>query len=354
MTDDLIPAGAPPPDLLPITPVVLELQGGVVADWLAWLAGQVAMRQYSESTLTSYRATIRPWLAFLEQTARTDRPTAGTVQQYVQALVASGRQPATINLYLNTVKSLYRWCETMDRYPSIARSVRTLREFRDGPLPCLSHDQIVDLVRGIPEDTLGHLRDRALIALMYATAFRCVSIVRADVEDLDLDRLSIAHQPKGHVAKDTVAALPQSVADILRRYLDRRGRECGLFCRPTAALHRAGSTQQRPADDDQIGPRPSRHIYGTRRTRPAPRRDIGQSRTVLGAQHSPLGLGHHRRCGRTGRRTGPARPRIHRDDPEILCAGDAGASSAGECRAAQRARLTPCRPLRRRTRIGTA
>ena len=231
MTDDLILAGAPSPDL-PIAPVVLELQGGLVADWLAWLAGQVAMRQYSESTLTSYRATIRPWIAFLEQTARVDRPTAGTVQQYVQDLVASGRQPATINLYLNTVKSLYRWCETMDSYPSIARSVRTLREFRDGPLPCLSHEQIVDLVRGIPEDTLGHLRDRALIALMYATAFRCVSIVRADVEDIDWDRLAIVHQPKGHVAKDTAAALPQSVADILRRYLDRRSRECSTTAVP--------------------------------------------------------------------------------------------------------------------------
>jgi uncharacterized protein involved in type VI secretion and phage assembly len=71
MTDELIFAGATQLDL-PIAPVVLEFQGGLVADWLAWIAGLVRLRQYSESTLTSYWATIRPWIAFLEQIARTD------------------------------------------------------------------------------------------------------------------------------------------------------------------------------------------------------------------------------------------------------------------------------------------
>ncbi len=207
MTDTDLPI--PAADVhLPLAPVALEVQRSLLDAWSSWLADQVALHQYSEFTRIGYLANIRHWFAHLERVARTDRPTAGTVQSYVQALIASGREPATVNLYLNTVKSFYRWCETEDRYPAIARSIRTLREFRDGPLPALSHDQIVALVTGIPEDTLLHCRDRAMIALMYATAFRSISIVRSDVEDLDMDRLAIVHQPKGHIAKDTQAAIP--------------------------------------------------------------------------------------------------------------------------------------------------
>jgi integrase/recombinase XerC len=221
MTDTDLPVPAAVADL-PLAPVALEIQRTLLDAWLSWLTGQVALHQYSEFTRIGYQANIRHWFAHLENVARTDQPTAGTVQRYVQALIASGREPATVNLYLNTVKSFYRWCESEDRYPSIARSIRTVREFRDGPLPALSHGQIVALVTGIPEDTLAHCRDRAMIALMYATAFRSISIVRADVEDLDLDRLTIVHQPKGHIAKDTQAAMPQAVAAALRLYLDRR------------------------------------------------------------------------------------------------------------------------------------
>ncbi len=226
MTDTDLPI--PAADVhLPLAPVALEVQRSLLDAWSSWLADQVALHQYSAFTRIGYLANIRHWFSHLEHVARTDRPTAGTVQSYVQALITSGREPATVNLYLNTVKSFYRWCETEDRYPAIARSIRTLREFRDGPLPALSHDQIVALVTGIPEDTLLHCRDRAMIALMYATAFRSISVVRADVEDLDLDRLTIVHQPKGHIAKDTQAAIPQAVAAALRLYLDRRRQAFG-------------------------------------------------------------------------------------------------------------------------------
>jgi len=233
---DLQPRASPADADEVLAPVVLDRQWELVTRWTAWLDEQVAQHQLAAETRTGYRETIRYWLAFLERDARTDQPTPATIQQYVTTLIAAELKPATINFYLNVVKSFYRWCESGDHYPAIGRSIRTIREYHDGPLPALSHNQIVALVKLIPEDTLGHIRDRALLSLMYATAFRCISVVRADIDDVDLDRCTIAHQPKGHLAKDTAAIIPRSVADILTRYLDRRRAEIGIPSEPLQPL----------------------------------------------------------------------------------------------------------------------
>jgi integrase/recombinase XerC len=220
------------PDAEPLAPVSLERQRLLISQWLTWLDEQVALQQLSELTRDGYRSKIRYWVDFLEQHARTDQPTPGTVQDYIRAQITSDHEPATTNAYLNTVKSFYRWCESSDRYPAIARSIRTLREFRDGPLPALTHDQVVALIGGIPEDTLGLVRDRALLSLLYATALRTISLVRADIEDLDLGRCTLAHQGKGHLGKDATAIIPRSVADLIRRYLTRRQAEVGIPLTP--------------------------------------------------------------------------------------------------------------------------
>lgn len=232
---ELTAAAASPP----LAPVDLVLQRGLVARWRSWLDEQVACKQTAVLTRDGYGANIRYWLDYLEKHARTDRPTPATVQAYVIFIQDSGlepetvnhksvHEPATVNAYLNAVKAFYRWCETGDVYPSIARSVRVMREHRDGPLPALTHDQVVDLVGAIPEDTLVHLRDRAMIALIYATAFRTVSVARADIADVQFDLCSIAHQPKGHHAKDAMAVIPRSVADLLSRYLEARKAKIGI------------------------------------------------------------------------------------------------------------------------------
>jgi integrase/recombinase XerC len=194
---------------------------------MTWLDGQVRGLQLAELTRDQYRSKIGYWLTYLENIARTDRPTPATVQAYLVSLADADHHPATVNAYINAVKAFYRWCESGDLYPSIARSIRSIKEYRDGPLPALTHEQVVTLVQDIGEDTLQQLRDKTMIALMYSTAFRCVSLVRADIEDVDLDQNRIRHQPKGHLAKDAATVFPLSVSDLLQRYLAKRQSEIG-------------------------------------------------------------------------------------------------------------------------------
>lgn len=221
-------APVPPAGDLPLAPVHVEQQRHLVTEWLAWLDQQVSLHQIADLTRDGYSSKIRYWLEYLEREARTDKPTPATVQDYMRSVIASHHEPATTNAYLNTIKSFYRWCENENRYPSIARSTRALREFRDGPLPALSHEQVIALIGLIPEDSLGNIRDRAMLSLIYSTAFRTISLVRADIDDVDLDGCTVTYQGKGHHGKDAMAIIPPSVADLLRRYLARRRLELGI------------------------------------------------------------------------------------------------------------------------------
>ncbi len=110
----------------------------------------------------------------------------------------------------------------------IARSTRSLRVSHDGPLPALTHNEVIALLELIPEDdSLCAARDRALVALLYGTACRCISIERADIGHLDAAGATLRHAPKGHLAADAQVALPPAVCALVAVYLAQREQELG-------------------------------------------------------------------------------------------------------------------------------
>lgn len=198
-----------------------EATRALVSAWLAWLHEQAALGQLSDATVVTYAKNIARWVDFLESIARTDRPTPGTVSAYVAALIP-GHRPGSVNALVSAAKSLYRWAESRDLYPNIARSSRALRVANDGALPALTQVEVAALVASIDGAGLRGLRDRALVCLFFSTAFRCVSVARADVGDLDMDAGTLRHQPKGHSGKDTLARLTPIAVAALRTYLTAR------------------------------------------------------------------------------------------------------------------------------------
>jgi len=208
---------APSGDLQPA-----QAHGELLASWLASIERDVADAQRSAATLVTYRSSIRTWEAWLRQ--------SGIIQpgplQVTEFLTAAGanRAPATRNRHLHALRSCYRWTESQGLYPAIARSARSLVVNRDEPLPCFSREQMEALLRAVsdspeigrarsPGETaraeVTRLRDIALIRVMFGTGLRLISLVRADVDHLDLesDPPTIRHQPKGHNTADATAML---------------------------------------------------------------------------------------------------------------------------------------------------
>jgi integrase/recombinase XerC len=215
----LVPAEAHAAPLL--APFTADAQRALVADFDAWLQAQVAQGQRSDGTRATYARALVLWLSYLEQQARTDGPTPGTVSAFLAAVIP-GRQPATVNLLLGSVRALYAWAEAHDRYPNVARSVNGLRVHRSGALPCLDHSGVGALLALVAGDDLRAHRDRALLATMYGSGVRCVSLHRATVGDLDAVGGTLRHQGKGHRAADAVAYLPSGTVRALGLYLAAR------------------------------------------------------------------------------------------------------------------------------------
>jgi|GEM_PF-1637766 site-specific recombinase XerD len=223
---------APSGDLQPA-----QAHGELLASWLASIERDVADAQRSAATLVTYRSSIRTWEAWLRQ--------SGIIQpgplQVTEFLTAAGanRAPATRNRHLHALRSCYRWTESQGLYPAIARSARSLVVNRDEPLPCFSREQMEALLRAVsdspeigrarsPGETaraeVTRLRDIALIRVMFGTGLRLISLVRIDVDHLDLEGNppTIRHQPKGHIATDAIAMLAAGTVTCLREYLAQR------------------------------------------------------------------------------------------------------------------------------------
>jgi site-specific recombinase XerD len=197
------------------------VHAALVVQWLeVALPAAVALGELTEGSIRPYRQAVTRWLQYL---AGSDLPTPANVKEWVATMRASGLSHASVGTYLAGIKSCYRYLESQDSYPNIARAVRSPRARNDTPLPCPSGEIVAEMFRSIPSDAIQGLRNRALLAVMYSTALRCVSLLRALVEDVDFGAGTLRHQPKGHREKDAIAVLSTTASTALAEYIAARG-----------------------------------------------------------------------------------------------------------------------------------
>ena len=219
-------------------PYLERNQRALAAAWAADLRARAAAGLLATRTADAYAHLTEGWLAWLESEA-VDVPTPAHVLAYVARLKA-GHAPATVNAHLAAVRALYAWAETVNRYPSIARSVRGLPVRKDEPLDCLPPDQVAALLALVDGDALAALRDRALVQDMFATACRLVSLCAANVGDLDpLDAVLVYVGKGDRGTKARRAYLSASALEALRRYLSARRSAAGGTLPPDAPLFAA-------------------------------------------------------------------------------------------------------------------
>ncbi len=206
----------------------------LVAAWLEALRFESEHGRIAPATYRTYGSAVRPWVTWVHGLG-TD-PTGLDAYHFLahRALTA---HPATVNTALSALRSCYAWMETQGHYRDIARGLKPLRVYRDGPLPAFTRAQVVDLVRPLPGAAPARspisaalracalARDAAIIRILFATGMRLVSMIRMDVGDVSeagSERLTIMHQPKGHRTKDTPALVPPRAARAWHEYLRYR------------------------------------------------------------------------------------------------------------------------------------
>jgi site-specific recombinase XerD len=215
VTAELLPAEARP-----------RVDHAALADaWAADLRARAAAGLLAERTAAAYARNVARWLSWLDARALA-LPTPADVLAYLADLRMAGLKPASVNAYLDAVRGLYRWTETRNAYPAIARSVRGLAVRKDEPLDCLDRDAVAGLLAYTDGESLRGLRDAALVRVLFSTGLRLVSLCALNVADLDAGDAVLTYTGKGDRDAARRAYLAPGALDALVRYLAARRDAC--------------------------------------------------------------------------------------------------------------------------------
>jgi integrase/recombinase XerD len=190
---------------------------------LGWLAVE---RGRAPSTLAAYRKDLGRYVDWLGATPL-DAVDTATVERYVAYLRNEGLAPATVARATVVVRSLHRFLATeadLSGRPGTAdpgADVATPKVPAGLPKP-LSEAEVIALLDASAGPAPVHLRNRALLELLYATGARISEAVGLDVGDLDLEAGLVRLLGKG--SKERIVPFGRHARAALADWLSGAGR----------------------------------------------------------------------------------------------------------------------------------
>jgi site-specific recombinase XerD len=203
-----------------------------LAAFARFLSRNVASGDAADDTRATYGVHVATWLAWCRATElELASATVDDVEDYREALIGAGCQPATVAIKLTLVRRFYDAAIRAGlRQDNPAAGVRApLRKRAAEDFGYLSEGELALLLRAVPRRIDKHgqllvqdLRDKALLALLSLQVLRTVEITRANVGDLQLrdDHWALLVRGKGH---DRLIYLREDVAQAVHAFLERRG-----------------------------------------------------------------------------------------------------------------------------------
>ena len=181
-------------------------------------------RRAAVRTVSTYMRDLRALEAFVQEEGLPDDAEKLDVR-HLRSFLASrpdAREPATILRKVSALRTFYRYLRRtrqVERNP--AADLKTPRLKRK--LPTYLHvEQAAETVE-MPTNkgtTAGHVRDRAMLELLYGSGLRVSELVGLDLSDVDLGEQNARVLGKG--SKERVVPLGGQSIQALREYLDVR------------------------------------------------------------------------------------------------------------------------------------
>ncbi len=220
-----------------------EIEAAASAALERYLAHLAGVRRRSELTIRNYRTDIEEFLRFLApKGVAYDAAGRGDGRSYLSHLQDLTRAEGSIRRCSTTIRGFYGWLDANDvtLHARPGDSMLRLRYPKKGRrLPhFLDVEEAQRLVDAPDVETIGGLRDRAILELLWGAGLRVSEASNMDVRDLDLTNLQARVTGKGD--KTRICLFGQPARDAIRAYLDdarphlAAGAEVALF------LNRAG------------------------------------------------------------------------------------------------------------------
>jgi len=232
------PADAAPPEA---GPSVQELHGEVLHAFSRHLGAE---RGRSVHTRRAYLGDVRRLLTFAAARGVTvvDDLRSADLRAWLGEQADSGAARATIARRAAAARTFLRWAEHTGRIPTDP-SVRLVAPKRSSTLPgVLRQGEATELLtlaatRADDDDPI-HVRDRAVLELLYATGIRVGELAALDIDDLDLGEGTVRVMGKG--AKERIVPFGAPAGRAVQSWLAVRSRLVGEQSGPALFLGRRG------------------------------------------------------------------------------------------------------------------
>lgn len=198
----------------------------------AWRAHLEIERDIAHTTVLRYDLHVRNWLTFIGRKRRhfstVTRDDCASWWQHIKAQSSS----STCVQVLCALRQFYDWAIDREYYDSMNIWHRFQRPtVTHGVRPVISEDDMYQLIHTSAIDTWMNVRNRTIVAFLYATGLRVSECAGVSIHELDLSqRVCYVRFAKGK--KTRKQPVPTAIVPALEEWLDVRS----LMANGTGAL----------------------------------------------------------------------------------------------------------------------
>ena len=203
-----------------VGPVVVGPPATVLDDFGRHLRSE---RGRSEHTVRAYQGDVAAFLEYAGVGAELAAVTLADLRGWLGALARGGAARATLARRSAAVRTFFRWATRTGRVPADPSLRLTAPKRTQSLPPVLAQRDVVALLDvaavASDDDDPVHLRNRAVLELLYATGVRVGELTMVDVDDIDLGANVLKVLGKG--AKERTVPFGGPARSALLDWLDR-------------------------------------------------------------------------------------------------------------------------------------
>lgn len=192
-----------------------------VEEFISWLATE---RGRSLNTLSSYRRDIGKYETFLSSSGiGIKQASPELLVSFVHSLLSEGLKPTTVARHVAAIRGLYSFLE-QEGYMTDNPARHLRRPILPRALPkALDEQEVQKLIESAKGRDPVHLRDTAILEVLYGTGMRISELVGVCLNDIDWDGSMVVVMGKGR--RERLVPLGKYSRQALLEWIGPNGRQ---------------------------------------------------------------------------------------------------------------------------------
>lgn len=169
----------------------------------------------STNTLQTYKRCLKQFMLYLNEN-NIKNPTREDILNWKEYLMQNNK-PNTVNLYLVSVKSLFKWLEYEEITKDITKNIKSISISTEHLRQAFNIEQIKIML-----ENCNDLREKMIISLTFSCGIRANELVNIRLEDFKEKNgvLILYLLGKGREYKQDYVVIPENIRKLLLEYIN--------------------------------------------------------------------------------------------------------------------------------------